>query len=223
MLRIAIIMLLAAVAGAADKKQPTPLERYVEEASKENPEAQASPGSLYSPVARLADLGRDLRGTQTNDLVTILVSDRASAVAKGTTVSSRKSAANAGISAALGPVKTKGTLANLAGFESSQSLDGQGATTRETELTTTISARIAKVLPNGYLVIEGTKDVMVNSERQVVTVRGIARWNDVGAGNTIRSDRLAELEIRVQGKGVVSDAVRRPNILYRILLGILPI
>jgi len=30
------------------------------------------------------------------------------------------------------------------------------------------------------------------------------------------------MEIRVNGKGVVSDAVRRPNILYRLLLGLLP-
>jgi flagellar L-ring protein precursor FlgH len=30
------------------------------------------------------------------------------------------------------------------------------------------------------------------------------------------------MEIRVNGKGVVGDAVRRPNILYRVLLGLLP-
>jgi len=222
MYRLILALQLSMIAVAADKS-PTPLERYIEEASKESPESQASPGSLYSPVSKLADLGRDLRSTQTNDLVTILVSDRASALARGTTSSSRASSASAGVSAALGPVKVGGPLANLAGLTGSQKLDGQGATSRETELTTTVSARVSKVLPNGYLVIEGTKDVIVNSERQVVTVRGIARWNDVGAGNTIRSDRLAELEIRVQGKGVVGDAIRRPNFLYRVLLGLLPI
>jgi flagellar L-ring protein precursor FlgH len=30
------------------------------------------------------------------------------------------------------------------------------------------------------------------------------------------------MEIRVNGKGVVSDVVRRPNFLYRLLLGLLP-
>jgi flagellar L-ring protein precursor FlgH len=38
----------------------------------------------------------------------------------------------------------------------------------------------------------------------------------------IRSDRLAHLEVRIDGKGVVGDAIRRPNFLYRILLGLLP-
>ena len=36
-------------------------------------------------------------------------------------------------------------------------------------------------LPNGYLVIEGTKRVQVSSENQVVTVRGVIR--PVGSGS----------------------------------------
>ena len=38
----------------------------------------------------------------------------------------------------------------------------------------------------------------------------------------MRSDRLAQLEVRINGKGIVNDAVRRPFLLYRILLGLLP-
>ena len=78
------------------------------------------------------------------------------------------------------------------------------------------------VLPNGYLVLEGTKDVQVNSEHQLVTVRGVIRPADLTTGNIISSNQIAQMEIRINGKGVVNDAIRRPNILYRILLGILP-
>ena len=98
-------------------------------------------------------------------------------------------------------------------------LNGEGATSRETVLSTTLSARVTHVLPNGYLVLEGAKDVQVNSERQTVTVRGVVRPADLGAGNTVRSDRLAQMEVRINGKGVVADAVRRPFFLYRLLLG----
>ena len=70
--------------------------------------------------------------------------------------------------------------------------------------------------------VEGTKDVQVNSERQVVTVRGVIRPADLTTANTILSDQIAQMEIRVNGKGVVGDAIRRPFILYRLLLGILP-
>jgi flagellar L-ring protein precursor FlgH len=78
------------------------------------------------------------------------------------------------------------------------------------------------VLPNGYLVIEGTKRVQVSSENQVVTVRGVIRPVDLTPTNSISSNQIAQMEIQVSGKGVIGDSVRRPNILYRILLGILP-
>jgi flagellar L-ring protein precursor FlgH len=55
-----------------------------------------------------------------------------------------------------------------------------------------------------------------------VEVRGVIRWNDVSALNQVRSDRIAQMDLRINGKGLVGDAVRRPNILYRALLGILP-
>jgi flagellar L-ring protein precursor FlgH len=81
---------------------------------------------------------------------------------------------------------------------------------------------VVNVLPNGNMVVQGFKDVSVNHERQVVAIRGLVRWKDVGPGNLVRSDRLANLEVQVNGKGVVGDAVRRPNFLYRLLLGLLP-
>jgi flagellar L-ring protein precursor FlgH len=72
------------------------------------------------------------------------------------------------------------------------------------------------------MLVEATKDVEINSERQTITVRGIVRPADVASDNTVRSDRLGQLEVRVNGKGVVGDAIKRPFILYRLLLGLLP-
>ena len=68
----------------------------------------------------------------------------------------------------------------------------------------------------------GTKNVSVNSENQRVNVRGVVRPVDVTALNTVRSDQVANLEVKINGQGVVGDAVKRPFILYRILLGLLP-
>jgi flagellar L-ring protein precursor FlgH len=113
-------------------------------------------------------------------------------------------------------------MANLAGATNDQQLQGQGTTSRQSTFTTTLSARVTYVLPTGNLVVEGDKDVWVNSERQSVSVRGIIRPTDLSATNIIQSDRLANLEVRINGKGVVGDSIRRPFILYRILLGLLP-
>src|SRR5262249_20847097 len=100
-------------------------------------------------------------------------------------------------------------------------LQGQGATTRQTALTTTLSSRVTRVLPNGFLVVEGHKDTMINSERQIVSVRGVVRPADLGPGNSISSDRLPPPHAARQPQ-VVGDATRRPNFLYRFLLGLLP-
>jgi flagellar L-ring protein precursor FlgH len=201
----------------------TSLDRYIEQAiSGANASPGASAGSTFVQGGRLGDLVSDLRAGQVGDIVTILVSDRASATASGTSNTARKSSASSGITALAGPLKAAGAWPNLASMNGNQQLQGQGTTSRASTFSTTLSARVTHVLPNGDLVVEGGKDVWVNSERQSVVVRGILRPTDLSSGNVIQSDRLSDLEVRINGKGVVGDSIRRPFILYRVLLGLLP-
>ena len=206
------------------EKPPTPLEQYVREAShlSDSAATEATAGAIWTPESQFADLGRDLKASQVNDIVTILVSESASAVATGATKTQRKSSASASVTSLAGPTSPAGALANLAGMNGNNQLDGSGTTSRTTTLSTTLTARVAAVLPNGNLVIEGTKNVQINSENQTIVVRGVIRQADIGAGNAVPSNRLAQMEINLNGKGVVGDSIRRPNILYRILMGILP-
>jgi flagellar L-ring protein FlgH len=208
------------------KKQPEPsaLDKYIEEATGHEPVVplQPSAGSLWTPASRFTELGSDLRAIQVNDLVTVIVAEQASAVATGDVTTSRKSSVAASITSLLGIKSATGALANLANSSNDTELAGSGTTDRTTSLSTTLSARVTHVLPNGYLVLEGSKDVQVNSEHQKVTVRGIIRTADLSPANIITSTQLAQLEIRIDGKGVVNDAIKRPNFIYRLLLGLLP-
>jgi len=208
-----------------DNAEPTPLDRYIADALRNSngaAEPVSSPGSIWTPASRLTDLGRDLRAAQVDDLVTVLVVEHASAAAKGVSKTQRQSSTKNSIAALAGLTRKTGPWTNLANVSGQTQLDGEGQTTRQTDLTTTLAARVTHVLPNGYLVVEGAKDIQVNSERQTVIVRGMVRPADLSPGNVVRSDRLAQLEVRINGKGIVNDAVRRPFILYRILLGLLP-
>ena len=182
----------------------------------------ASPGSLFSASGRLSDATRDLRARDLGDLVTIVVSDQASAIAKGVTNTSRKSTAKNTIASLGGALATGNPLASLANIANDQQLQGQGQTSRDMTLTTTVSARVVDVMANGNLVLEGIKDISVNSERQYIAVHGMIRPFDLSTANTVRSDQIADLSIQVNGKGVVGDAIKRPFFLYRILLGLLP-
>jgi flagellar L-ring protein precursor FlgH len=223
--RTAFFLLLSlSLSAKIRKSEPLPtLDQYLATVHGRSSVAapSSSPGSLYITGGRLADGSRDLRASQALDLITIIVSDKASALSSGVTNTDRKSSAKATINSLAGPVKLT-ALSNLANLSGETQLQGQGTTSRQSSLTTTVTATVTDVLPNGNLVVNGQKEIMVNSERQVVTVRGIVRPDDLSPINSIPSDRLAMLEVRVNGKGVVEDAVKRPFILYRILLGLLP-
>ena len=204
--------------------EPSALDKYIQEALSHEPPAplQASAGSLWTPSSRMTDLSADPKASQVNDLVTIVVNEQASAVATGGTKTARVSSVQSSVTSLAGKKSAAGALSNLAGASGDTELNGQGTTSRDSQLTTTLSARVTHVLPNGYLVLEGEKQVQVNSEHQEISVRGIIRPMDLSPNNIISSNQLAQLEIRINGKGVVGDSIRRPWLLYRILLGILP-
>jgi flagellar L-ring protein FlgH len=209
------------------KKPPAPLpptlDQHVQEVNEKSRQlSSATPGSLYFSNGRLADSVRDVRASQVYDLVTIVVLDNSSAVSTGVTNTARKSSVSASVTSLAGPKSATGALANLANSANNTQLQGQGTTSRGTTLSTTITAEVTAVLPNGNLVVKGEKEIAVNSEKQVITIQGIVRPEDLSPTNSVPSNDVARMEILVNGKGVVNDAVKRPFVLYRMLLGLLP-
>jgi flagellar L-ring protein precursor FlgH len=229
---VSLLLVWAALCAAASPKnkkketppEPTPLDKYISDAYRDYkaPESAPPPGSTWSQNALFSNLGLDLKASRVDDLVTVVVSETFSAVATGDVKTQRQSTAKSNVAQLAGVTKTTGPLANLLGTNTQTQLAGTGETSRGAVLTANLSARVSHVLPNGYLVIEGTKRVQVSSENQVVTVRGVIRPVDLDTTNSISSNRIAQMEIQVNGKGVIGDSIHRPNILYRILLGILP-
>lgn len=224
----AVLYATALSIPAACKKNPpsTPpptLDQHVQEVNEKSRQASnATPGSLYSSNGRLADSVRDVRASQLYDLITIVVLDNSSAVSTGATNTARKSSVAASITSLVGPKSPTGALANLANGANNTQLQGQGTTSRGTTLSTTITAEVTAVLPNGNLVVKGEKEISVNADKQVITIQGIVRPEDLSPQNSVASNNVARMQILVNGKGVVNDAVKRPFVLYRLLLGLLP-
>jgi flagellar L-ring protein precursor FlgH len=203
--------------------EPSALDQYVEAAHRRaSVSGSLSPGSLWTPASTFGDVASDVRARNVDDLVTIVVNETASAVSTGVSKTSRATSAQAGVTSFAGTLPVAGKLANLANTTSSTSLNGQGTTSRDTTLTTTVSARVSDVLPNGYLVIEGTRTILVNSENQIITIRGVVRPADLSTANIVQSSSVAQMELKIDGKGIVNDVIHRPNFIYRLLLGLLP-
>jgi flagellar L-ring protein precursor FlgH len=226
---LTVCLCCSALAAKEKKKQPTPNAMSPIDALLANPDTRrtnvmtaSSPGSLFASSDLLVDLASDVRARNVGDLVTVVVLDQASATSAGTTTSQRTTSAAANITSLLGPKSAHGALSNLLNASGQQKLNGQGTTSRQTTVSTTVSGRVLGVLPNGDLIIEANKLILINSEYQTVSVRGVVRQVDLGQSDSVSSNQVEFLELRVNGKGVVADAIRRPNALYRLLLGILP-
>ena len=72
-----------------------------------------------------------------------------------------------------------------------------------------ISCHIVDKRPNGNLVLEGTWSVSDNEEKWEYSLSGECRPEDIGKGNTIVSDTIADLRIIRQEAGHVRDSYRR--------------
>ena len=181
--------------------------------------ARATRPAPAEQSAWLNGLMLDLRARRVNDIVTIRVVE--SIVGTGTADSSLSKKSD-GSGALPGFFGLEGKLpgfidpTNLAGLTSETSFKGAGSTTRASALTATMTARVAEVLPNGDLVIEGVREIDINGDRQIVVLTGVARVVDIAPGNEIPSTSLGQLRIRYFGRGLMKDSLT-PGWLVRIL------
>src|SRR5258708_19932932 len=130
MKRLMSLVLIAAVSFAA-KKKPTvpplsPLDHYVSDARARSAAApSATPGGIWAPGSRIADAARDLKASQVDDMITVVVVENASAVSSGTTKTSRVSRTKNSITASAGLTKASGPRANPARGKRDTGLNGQ--------------------------------------------------------------------------------------------------
>lgn len=169
-----------------------------------------SAGSLWNSSAK--SLFLDHTACKEGDVVTILISESSVASFAAQTGTSKTDSNT--ISKALGPILQNLIPNWFTGANSSNS--GQGSTNQTGKLAARMSAVVKKVFPNGTMLIEGTRNVIVNKETQTFRLSGIVRREDVRSDNTVRSESLAEAEIRMDGKGAISDRQRR-GFLTRLL------
>ncbi len=81
----------------------------------------------------------------------------------------------------------------------------EGSTDRSQKLNARITAKIIETLPNGNYIIEGSQEVELNSEKQIITLTGEIRPDDISADNTILSSAIANAHISYSGKGKLGD------------------
>src|SRR5580658_2442036 len=176
-------------------------------------------GSLYTPNGAFTDMSADYKAHRLGDIVTLLVSETTAAQSTGDVNNSRTFQANSAMTNIPG---TSSQAANpLLGMTSSKTLKGQGETSTGSSITATVSARVIALLPNGSMIVEAERRIVISSQHENLIVRGVLRPGDVAPNNSAPATALANLEIELKGKGVVSDYIGRQNPIIRGLLWLL--
>ena len=188
-----------------DEQIPAPVPSY-------------SSGSLWQ--ASSTGLAEDMKARRRGDIVTVVISEQASASKKASTGTSRSSSISAGIPKLLGlettGIRNWADLSELLNASFGSKFDGSGSTSRQETLQATISAKVVDVVPNGNLLIEGRRNVKVNNEDQIIVLTGTVRGRDISADNTVNSALIADARIAYSGKGIISDR-QKPGWLLNAL------
>jgi len=201
---------------------PEPLEEIQAPKVSERTDGSLWPGEQHSLYA-------DHKARTLGDIVTITISEKASATKQASTSTDRASSMQAGIPHLFGFENSNWLKENLPTVDPTNLVEasftnkfsGSGTTVRKEDLVASLTAQVVNVYSNGNLKIRGGKEVQVNNEVQVIYVTGIVRPVDIMANNTIDSKHVLNAKISYTGKGAISDK-QKPGWLMRTLDNIWP-
>ncbi len=169
----------------------------------------------------------DRKAKFVGDIVTVIISEKASASKEAKTSTKRTSNMSASIPNFFGLENgsfiTDHTidLENLVKADFANGFDGNGTTTRKEDLSAFLTTQVVGRYPNGQLKIRGGKEVMVNNEVQEIYLTGIIRPVDITAANTVSSTKILNARISYTGKGAISDK-QEPGWMMRALDNVWP-
>lgn len=157
-----------------------------------------------------SSLVTNIKAHHVGDLLTIIITENASAKAASKTKANNKSEHSGG--PGLGFLD----IVSPWGLDTENKYKGDGDTQRNGSLEAEITARVTEVLHNGDLRISGTRMVNINGEKQLIEITGVCRQRDIGPDNTIMSTYISDAQIAYNGSGIINDT-SEPGVVTKIV------
>jgi len=170
----------------------------------------AGADSLYTPQSPFASPFGDRKAARIGDVVQILISENAQANQSANDQTANKN------NATMGPGAGLLNFLPLVGYSGNITAQSSGSTSRSASFSTRLAAMVVGVTPNGNLLIEGSREVRVHKDFQVIKLSGEVRPTDILSDNTVPSYQVANAKISYTG----SDP-RRPGSKAGLLTGLL--
>lgn len=214
---VGTVVVLSGCAKTLDPQIDFKAPEYVQQMPSKENEQFSSLGSLYGKGEN--PLFSDRKAMNVNDIVTVLISEKASSSSTGSKQLNKSQSTNyspAGVQ--FGGTSQAGTKAaervnNAIGFgfnaQSENSFAGGGSANRSENFTTTVSARIVKIMQNGNYFIEGRREILVENEKQIVQISGVIRPYDIAQNNTIASSSISDAKILYKTEGDINKQTKQ--------------
>lgn len=192
--------------------------KYVEQMpSKPEARSYIADGSIYGQGNH--QLFSDHKAMRVNDLVTVIISTQTTSSNKNTKALTKSDAENlgGGVFTAAGGNPAVSAYANKLngltnigfGTNSTSKFSGTGSATQAASFTTTVSARVIKVMQNGNYFIMGKREELINGEKETVEVSGVIRPFDIGSNNTINSNQISDAKILYSSQGDLNSVTNQ--------------
>lgn len=177
--------------------------------------APAAAGSLWTAThARETAMYTDRKARQVGDILTVVVSESASVTASRRTKTNKTGSFDGSVEAFFfDPVASNmgthnGALPRTA-MGGSTNFEGGGEINNRQTITARAAVTVIDVLPNGNLVIEGSRFVSYSGERQYAVLRGIVRLDDISNANSVTSSAIADARVEFISQGTISVNQRK--------------
>jgi flagellar L-ring protein precursor FlgH len=156
----------------------------------------------------------DKRASRVGDLITIVVQENTTASKNNATSTSKKASMDAAISSffyspGASGLLTKGGQLPALKYASANNFDGGGSIKNSEQIVAQVTVQVIDVLPNGNMVVEGTRETAFSGEKQKIVLHGIVRAEDVASNNTVFSYNVADAKIQIVGRGTIADSQRK--------------
>lgn len=197
-------------------------------------QTRLSTGSLWKEgVTNEAGMFADRRARRRGDVLTIIVSETVNLTnsitqqtAKTNSVSNPVldsyllntprnlgifkrpvAAASTGGAAASSTTSTNPSVSGALGLTTSY--NGTATYNNQQGLDSRATVTVTDVLPNGNLVIEGTRVITFSGETKYVELSGIVRQDDIAPENTVVSTSIADAKVIFHSEGSLTDAQKK--------------
>lgn len=213
-----LLMFLGCTAKTMEPKIDFEPPVYVEQMpAKEEETTFNSGGSIFGSGDN--PLFSDHKAIHVNDIVTVVISENAKssnssnkALKKSDTTDLNGGVfAGGGANTGINNAATDISGVTNVGFNAStnNAFSGQGSYTKDATFTTTVSARVVKVLENNNYYISGRREIMIDGEKQIIQISGVIRPYDINQNNQINSAQMSDAKILYENQGDVNRATNQ--------------